>query len=182
MNSRPNPANPIILMGVSGAGKTAVGTELASRLGWRFFDGDEYHSDRNIQKMAEGIPLTDEDRLPWLSDLHDLVADQMRAGNKIVLACSALKRKHRDQLAKASPDTAFVFLKGDFDLILKRMRSRPGHFMKADMLRSQFQALEEPMNALVVDVDRSLAEAVTEIVKSLGLEDHQNVQTRRSGS
>jgi gluconokinase len=142
----------LIVMGVSASGKTTVGAMLARRLGWDFFDGDDYHSPENVAKMAAGIPLTDADRAPWLAGLHDLISESLRAGRHPVLACSALKRRYRDALYEGNPGLRMIYLKGSYDQILARMRARPGHYMKPEMLRSQFDALEEPADAWVVDV------------------------------
>ena len=143
----------LIVMGVSACGKTTVGKMLAGRLGWDFFDGDDYHSPANIAKMAAGVPLTDEDRAPWLARLHDLLAGSLRAGRHPILACSALKEAYRQVLRAGNPGVRVVFLKGSYELILARIQNRPGHYMKPDMLRSQFDALEEPPDAWVADVE-----------------------------
>ena len=121
----------LILMGVSGCGKSSVGELLSQKLGWPFFDGDDFHPPENVAKMAAGNPLNDDDRTPWLANLHDLIADHLSQGKSILLACSALKQKYRDQLAAGNPGTVFVHLKGDFDLIFGRMQARAGHYMKA---------------------------------------------------
>jgi gluconokinase len=154
----------IILMGVSGCGKTAVGLKLSQTLGWPFFDGDDFHSTENIAKMSKGIPLNDDDRAPWLAKLHDLIADHFLVGKSIILACSALKKKYRDQLEEGNAGTLFVYLKGDFDLILRRISNREDHYMKDEMLRSQFDDLEEPADAFIVDISKSPEEVVEEII------------------
>jgi gluconokinase len=141
-----------IVMGVSGCGKSTVGRMLAGRLGWDFFDGDDFHSPANIAKMRTGIPLTDEDRAPWLAALHNVLADTLRAGRHPVLACSALKERYRSSLRERIDGLRIVYLKGEFDLILARMQVRPGHYMKPGMLQSQFDALEEPADAWTFDV------------------------------
>lgn len=150
----------IILMGVSGCGKTAVGVKLSQALDWPFIDGDDFHSADNIAKMSQGFPLNDDDRAPWLAKLHQLIVDHLQEGKSMILACSALKKKYRDQLAEGSSGTLFVYLKGDFDLILKRISNRKDHYMKSEMLRSQFNILEEPTDAFIVDIDKSLEEIV----------------------
>jgi len=152
----------IVLMGVSGCGKTAVGTELAKQLNIPFFDGDNYHSDANKGKMAAGIPLSDDDREPWLKILAKLLEENPR----VILACSALKSSYRDSL-KVSPDVLFIYLKGDHALICKRMEGRKGHFFDPALLASQYALLEEPKDALVVDVSPPVHEIVTEIRKLL---------------
>jgi gluconokinase len=147
-------ADGLIVMGVSGSGKTTVGKMLASRLGWDFFDADEFHSPENVAKMAAGVPLADEDRSPWLARLHDLLAGTLRAGRHPILACSALKERYRDELRAGNANLRVVYLKGSFDLIRARMKDRPDHYMKPEMLRSQFDALEEPPDAWVAEVAR----------------------------
>jgi len=159
-----NQTQAIILMGVSGCGKTSVGKELSRTLGWPFFDGDDYHPQENVAKMASGIPLDDADRSPWLTRLHDLIAEHLEQGQSLILACSALKQKYRDQLMAGNPGSHFVYLKGDFNLILRRMGSRSEHYMKAEMLRSQFDALEEPTQTLTVEIEKDLDLVVKEIL------------------
>ncbi|MEJ2293012.1 MAG: gluconokinase, partial [Deinococcales bacterium] len=146
----------VVVMGVSGSGKTTVGKRLASRLGFAFADADAYHPQANIDKMAAGVPLTDEDREPWLGRLRALIEEHAAEGRSLVLACSALKERYRRTLKRAEPAARvqIVYLKGDFDTILARMRRRKGHYMKAGMLQSQFRDLEEPTDAVTVDVDR----------------------------
>ncbi|MCB9134407.1 MAG: gluconokinase [Anaerolineales bacterium] len=166
-----NPVVPsplaLVVMGVSGCGKTSVGVALSQRLGWPFFDGDDFHPPANIAKMAAGLPLNDNDRTPWLANLHDLIARHQTEGHPMVLACSALKEIYRQQLAMGNPGTIFVYLKGDFNLIFARMQARQGHYMKPEMLRSQFETLEAPSNALTLDIHQSLEEMVTEILRQL---------------
>jgi gluconokinase len=152
-------------MGVSGSGKSAIGTALAHRLGWDFYDADDFHSPDNIGKMAAGIPLTDEDRAPWLGSLHGLISSCLKAGHPSVLACSALKEQYRQQLLEDSNNVKVVYLKGNIDLIRSRLASRTGHYMKLTMLQSQFDALEEPRNALVIDASLSVDEVVTQILE-----------------
>ena len=153
----------VVLMGVAGCGKTSVGRRLSERLGWPFFDGDDYHPDENIAKMVQGIPLNDSDRFVWLSCLHDLIEEHLQAGHSLLLACSALKKGYRDQLHEGNPGTIFVYLKGDYELIFQRLQERESHYMKAEMLQSQFAALEEPEEAFVVDIDQDLDTIVEEI-------------------
>lgn len=156
----------IILMGVSGAGKTTVGQLLASQLGWEFADADDYHSAGNVEKMRTGIPLTDADRAPWLETLRALITRWIAAGKNGVLACSALKRTYRENL-QLSPEVKFVYLKGSPSLLHQRLHSRLGHFMTEQMLASQLAALEEPEHAVIVDVDASPAEIVAKIRASI---------------
>lgn len=154
-------------MGVSGSGKTTVGKALAAALGWPFIDGDDYHPGANREKMARGQPLTDTDRIPWLDHLHDLITAQFAEGRSLVVACSALKRSYRDLLRGADKLVQFVYLKGDYELIRARLVKRSDHFMKAGMLENQFATLEEPREALVVDVKKSVNDMVDEIQKEL---------------
>ena len=158
----------ILLMGVSGAGKTTVGQLLASGLGWDFVDGDDYHSPVNVEKMRNGIPLTDADREPWLETLRALIAGWIGSGKNAVLACSALKRAYRETL-QVAPEVRIVYLKGTPQLLQQRLRTRQGHYMTERMLVSQLAALEPPENAAAVDVDCSPAEVVDEIRASLAL-------------
>ncbi len=153
-----------LIMGVSGSGKTAVGKALARRLGWEFLDADDFHPPANIAKMRAGIPLDDADREPWLAALHDRLSSVLAAGGHPVLACSALKEKYRRQLLEGNRGILIVFLKGDYDLIWERMIRRRGRFMRPEMLRSQFEALEEPRGALVVAIDRPVAVIVRQII------------------
>ena len=144
----------IILMGVSGSGKTSIGKALSSVTGIPFYDGDDFMPAKQIEKMANGKPLTDDDREPWLESLHLLIADQFRQGKSLIVASSALKRH---------------YLKGNFDLIHGRMAKRKGHYMKADMLRSQFDTLQEPNHATIINIEQSISECVKEIIQKLGL-------------
>jgi gluconokinase len=158
----------IVLMGVSGAGKTTVGQLLASQLGWQCVDGDDFHPAANVEKMRHGIPLTDADRTPWLEILRTLIAGWITAGTNAVLACSALKRTYRERL-RVAPEVKVVYLRGTPQLLRQRLHARSGHFMTERMLASQLETLEEPEHALVVDVDRSPAEIVAEIRAKLAL-------------
>jgi gluconokinase len=157
----------IIVMGVSGSGKTSVGKSLAEQLGWIFYDADDFHPPENIAKMAGGIPLNDSDRAPWLASLHDLISSALKARRRGVLACSALKERYRQQLLDDNPDVQIVYLKGAYDLIWSRMSKRNDHYMKPQMLQSQFETLEEPDNALTVAASKPLTEIVQELVKYL---------------
>ena len=148
----------IVLIGVSGSGKTAVGKVLSKQLQIPFFDGDDYHSSSNKAKMASGIPLCDEDRMPWLETLAELLKEH----SSMILTCSALKSSYRTKL-KVSPDVVFIYLKGDYDQIRKRMEERIGHFFDSTLLDSQFATLEEPQEGFAVDISQRIPEIVTKI-------------------
>ena len=154
-------------MGVSGSGKSSVGQSLSEQLGWPFYDGDDYHSAENVRKMAKGIPLSDLDRTDWLETLHELISEKLRGGENLILACSALKAKYRQQLRTGNEGLVFVFLEGDIDLIWSRMQTRNDHYMKPEMLKSQFDTLEPPRNALILNIDQPISELVQEIIKFL---------------
>jgi carbohydrate kinase (thermoresistant glucokinase family) len=148
----------IVVMGVSGSGKTTVARLLAERLGWAFAEADEFHSPANVAKMRAGIPLTDDDRAPWLAAIADRIDSARDANEPIVVTCSALKRRYRDIIAGSRPDVALVYLKGDYDTIVQRMAARPHHYMPVSLLKSQFEALEEPgadEHAILLDIRRS---------------------------
>jgi len=155
-------------MGVTGSGKTTIGRALAESLNWQFVDADDFHPPANVAKMRAGIPLDDTDRAPWLAALRAAIDNWLRSKTNVVLACSALKQAYRDQLM-FSPDVRLVYLRGSRDLIAHRLTERRDHYMDPGLLTSQFAALEEPTNALVVDVDASVPEIVTRIRTSLGL-------------
>ena len=142
----------VVLMGVSGSGKTTVGRALAGQLGWPFVDADDHHPDANKAKMREGIPLGDEDREPWLLDLSRLIDEACEDDRDLVLACSALKRAYRDNLRTDGDCVRFVFLQGSLELIEQRLNERDGHFMPPDLLASQIEALEIPDRAIAVDI------------------------------
>jgi len=158
----------IILMGVSGSGKTTIGQALSSALGWPLYDGDDYHSPENVKKMSLGIPLSDEDRLHWLETLSHLLNENYHRGENLVLACSALKRIYRDQLRSNHANLNFVYLEGDIDMIRQRMLAREEHYMEPGMLESQFQILEPPQNALQINIDRPINEIIQEIIGLIG--------------
>ena len=157
----------IIVMGVSGSGKTSVGKVLAEHLKWDFYDADDFHPPKNVAKMAGGIPLDDSDRAPWLAALHDLISSSLKQNKSGVLACSALKERYRQQLMNGSDGVQLVYLKGSYDLIWSRMETRPNHYMKPHMLHSQFDALEEPSNALTVDISLSVEEISQFVIKQI---------------
>jgi len=156
-----------IVMGVSGCGKSSVGKLLAENLGWDFYDADDFHPPANIKKMADGIPLDDSDRTPWLASLHDLISSSLKANHSGVLACSALKERYRQQLMDGNDDVGLVYLKGSFDLIWSRMIARKEHYMKPHMLQSQFDALEEPVNALTIDISESVDEILPKVLEQM---------------
>jgi gluconokinase len=161
----------IIIFGVSGAGKTTVGELLARELGWHFYEADDFHSPANIEKMRGGVPLTDEDRWPWLENLRELVKRCIAAGEDAVLACSALKRAYRRYL-RVSAEVKFVFLHGDYALIAKQLQRRRGHFLNPALLQSQFADLEEPgldKETLTIELGRTPQELVKEIETKLHL-------------
>ena len=142
----------IILMGVSGSGKTTIGARLAQALGWPFYDGDQFHPPANIAKMQQGIPLTDADRWPWLHALRAHIETCVHQGVSAVLVCSALRQAYREHLSIDEAEVRLVYLKGNYDLIRKRLAQRRGHFMPPGLLASQFAALEEPEEGVVVDI------------------------------
>lgn len=152
-------------MGVSGCGKTTIGKALAAKLGWDFYDADDFHTPLGIAKMSSGIPLDDDDRAPWLASLHEMIYTCLKENKHGVLACSALKERYRQILLAGNTGMLIVYLKGDYDLIWARMTSRSGHYMKPEMLKSQYDALEEPTNGLVVDISRSVDEIVAQILE-----------------
>ena len=152
-----------LIMGVSGSGKTTLGQTLANYLGWDFFDADDFHSPANIAKMTNGIPLDDSDRAPWLASLHDQLLSMLQSDVHPILACSALKESYRTQLLHGVDDVQIIYLKGSYETIRSRILSREDHFMKPDMLKSQFEILEEPFDALIIDVSLSIDEMLNSI-------------------
>lgn len=172
MNDRPPTAAfcALILMGVSGSGKTTIAKALAERLRRTFEDGDKFHPDSNVKKMSAGIPLTDEDRWPWLRAIASEIARKRAIDQSIIIACSALKRAYRDILVQGHRDVRIVYLHGSKELIASRLKSRKGHFMPPKLLDSQFKTLEEP-NAderpIVVDIDAPVEGVVDLIVAQL---------------
>jgi gluconokinase len=158
-----------IVMGVTGSGKTSVGRLLAQQLGWEFADADDFHPSANVEKISHGIPLTDEDRAPWLDRLRIQITNWIVNGQNAVLACSALKRTYRQELS-VGPEVRFVYLKGSAELIAQRLRLRRGHFADEKILASQFTDLEEPEAAVTVDISQTPEKIVAEIRERLGLE------------
>jgi len=155
-----------VVMGVAGSGKTTVGTKLAEAMACAFLEGDSLHSAANIAKMSHGHPLTDADRAPWLAAIHARILEAFERGLDLVVGCSALKQRYRSLLAKDVPIT-WVYLKGSPALLRARLKHRPEHFMKADMLACQLEALEEPSDALVVDISASPGAIVKQILSRL---------------
>jgi carbohydrate kinase (thermoresistant glucokinase family) len=161
----------VIILGVSAAGKTTVGELLAQELGWAFYEGDDLHSPANVEKMHAGIPLTDEDRWPWLESLRELVKRCLAKGENAILACSALKKAYRRHL-RVNSEVNLVYLRGDFTLIANQVGHRHAHFMNPALLRSQFADLEEPQPAegvLTIQLGRAPHELVEEIKTKLRL-------------
>jgi carbohydrate kinase (thermoresistant glucokinase family) len=156
----------VLLMGVSGSGKSTVGPVLAAELNWPFLDADTLHPPANVAKMASGIPLTDADRWPWFDRIVAEMRRYTAAGKSVVIACSALKQAYRDRLASGS-SVRVVYLKGDAETIAPRLAERRGHFMPPSLLASQFATLEEPDNAIVVDIREPAAAQVAAITRAL---------------
>jgi len=159
----------VIVMGVTGAGKTTVGRALAAALGWEFHDGDELHSEASKLKMHQGIALDDADRAPWLAALRRLIQRMLTEGRNGVVACSALKQSYRDEIVVDPKLVKVVYLKGSKEVIAERLRARTGHFMNPDLLQSQIDTLEEPRDAVVVDISGTPQAIVSEIRSRLGL-------------
>jgi len=155
-------------MGPAGSGKTTVGELLAAQLGWEFVDGDSFHSPANIEKMAHGIPLDDNDRIPWLNAIRNAMLQWDAQRRNVVLACSSLKRSYREQL-QINSAVKLVYLKGSYELLRQRLHSRHGHYATEQLLASQFADLEEPADAIIIDVSRPPEEIVAEIRKQLTL-------------
>ena len=161
-------AKIIIIMGVAGCGKSTIGAMLAHELGWDFYDADDFHSESNRIKMAQNIPLTDEDRAGWLDSLRSLIGQNIQNEKPIVLACSALKKSYRDILM-INDQLEFIYLRGTYAQIEARLLQRSGHFMSAKMLASQFDILEEPQDALIIDITYTPQEIISIIRKGLAL-------------
>jgi gluconokinase len=162
-------AQAIIVMGVEGSGKTTVGQALADALGWEFRDADEFHTAPAKAKMAAGIALTDEDRRPWLQALRKTLAEHLQRAHPMVLACSALKQWYRDMLNVDPPRVIFVYLRVDIGTVRQRLRKRTGHFAGTALLESQFQTLEEPRDAIIVDAAQPPPGIVAAIRAAAGL-------------
>ncbi len=156
-------------MGVSGCGKSTIGKRLSTRLGWEFIEGDDLHPQDNIEEMASGDPLEDEDRVPWLHTINQLLLERQAEGVSIIIGCSALKGWYREILRRDVDNLIFVYLSGEYETILQRMQARGAHFMKANMLRSQFEDLEPPSatEALVVSIEDPVEIIVDKIVEEI---------------
>jgi gluconokinase len=166
----------VILMGVSGVGKTTIGQILSEKLGWPLFDADEFHSASNIEKMRNGIALQDEDRWSWLDRMNAMLREREGRGENALLACSALKQVYRERLARGTTNLRWVYLKGNFELIRERLEARKGHYMKAGLLESQFATLEEPSDALTIDIGETPIAIADSILGRL-----QAIPTREAG-
>ena len=170
----PEPApHALIVMGVSGSGKTTIGEQLAARIGWRYEDADTFHPASNVAKMSAGQPLTDEDRWPWLRAIAAEIDRTIEAGERIVIGCSALRRVYRDILVHGRSDIRIVYLDGTQALIAGRLGERKGHFMPPGLLTSQFATLEPPEtteHAVTVSIDAPVEAIVDDILRQLKLE------------
>ena len=173
----------LIVMGVSGSGKSTIAEKLAERMGWRYEDGDTFHPASNVAKMSAGHPLTDEDRWPWLQAIADEIDRACKAGEHLAVACSALKHSYRDVLAHGRDDVRIVYLRGTQELIAGRLTERKGHFMPPGLLASQFKTLEPPgpdENPLMVSIDASVEEIVDDITGQLRLSAGSTPRRKRS--
>jgi gluconokinase len=158
----------VVVMGVTGAGKTTVGRRVAADLGAAYLDADDFHPSANVEKMRAGTPLTDHDRSPWLARLNAALRERAARGESVVLACSALKAAYRDALLRDVPESRLVYLRGSRETIAARLAGRRGHYMNPGLLDSQFAALEEPPEAIVVDVDAEPATVAAAVRAALG--------------
>ncbi|MBP3958687.1 gluconokinase [Gemmata sp. G18] len=160
----------VVLMGVSGSGKSTVGKILAEQLGWTFVEADDHHPAANVEKMRRGEPLTDEDRRPWLNVLRNRIDEACARGENVVLACSALKHAYQDYLERNEPECVqYVYLHGSEEVIRQRLAARTGHFMNPNLLHSQFETLEPPADAIRVDITPAPEVIAAEVKKKLGL-------------
>lgn len=163
-----NPTRIVLVTGVAGSGKTTVGILLAQRLGWPYFEGDDFHPPVNRERMAAGLPLDEVHRAPWLAALRTCMDEVRAAGGHGVFACSALREAHREQLVGGCDDVLLVHLAGDYETIHRRVAQRQAHFFNPDLVASQFETLEPPRNALVIDVRDTPDAIVDRIVRALG--------------
>ncbi len=157
----------LLIMGVTGSGKTTVGRMLAERLGWVYLDADDFHSPSNKEKMHQGIPLTEADRIPWLDAMHAALQAEAAQGKGVVLACSALRQEYRERLM-AGLDVKLIYLRGSRELIATRLAKRMNHFAGVPILDDQFAVLEEPHDAVVVDISETPEQMVDEILRKIG--------------
>jgi carbohydrate kinase (thermoresistant glucokinase family) len=160
----------LVVMGVSGSGKSTIANALGRQLGWVVEDADQFHPESNVKKMSAGIPLTDDDRWPWLHAIAAEIARKRASGTSVIIACSALKRAYRDSLVQGHDDTRIVYLRGRKELIAERLAARKNHFMPPGLLDSQFRTLEEPSedeHPLVVDIDATVDDIAERIVALL---------------
>lgn len=156
-----------IFMGVAGCGKTTLGKMTAEALDVPYYEGDDYHSPANVEKMSRGVPLNDDDRVGWLGALADIIREGIIKGESGVIACSALKEKYRRRLRVDADQVHFIYLKGSYDLIRKRMEMRDGHYMPPALLQSQFDTLEKPEDAFTVDIAQSPEAALEDVLEYL---------------
>ena len=164
----------VVVMGVCASGKTTIGEHLAKKLGRKFIDGDDLHPRANIQKMASGQPLNDDDRKPWLERIRDAAYSLESKNEHGIIVCSALKKIYRDQIREGNENVTFLFLDGSKELILERMRARQGHFMKENMVNSQFEALERPENeprTIFVSIDETIEDVVSNAAELILVQD-----------
>ena len=160
-----DPPRSCAIMGVSGSGKTTIGAAVSAKLDWVLLEADDFHPQANIDKMSQGIPLNDEDRWPWLEAIHQAMADHLSHGRSVVVVCSALKDSYR-KVIQGEFTLSWFYLKGSYELIFRRMQAR-AHFMKPEMLRSQFDTLEEPEDAVILDIGQQKEALISEIVDTL---------------
>ncbi|MEM6766160.1 MAG: gluconokinase, GntK/IdnK-type [Bacteroidota bacterium] len=165
VNNAVKPLTVCIIMGVSGSGKTTIGAAVSAKMDWSFVEADDYHPKENIDKMSQGMPLTDEDRWPWLSAIHQAIQDHLANNRSVVVVCSALKESYR-KVIQGELDAQWFYLKGTYELIYQRMQAR-AHFMKPEMLKSQFETLQEPTDAFILDIHHPKEYLIKEVVQSL---------------
>lgn len=164
MIAQPKSSKICIIMGVAGAGKSTIGKLLSEQLGWQFYDGDNFHPLENVEKMQRGLPLNDSDRYPWLKALRHLIDNLQTQQENAIIACSALKENYRELLQSKDDNIIWIYLQGNYQQIRERLQQREGHFMKSEMLNSQWEALEAPENAVVIDISLSPPDIVAKIL------------------
>jgi carbohydrate kinase (thermoresistant glucokinase family) len=162
-----DPPRAVILMGVAGSGKTAVGKAVTTRLNWLFLDADDFHPAANIEKMKHGIPLNDQDRIPWLQALRDELRRLLAEGRSAILACSALKESYRQLLSDDVAAIRFVLLDVDQETIRQRLQHRSAHFFPKELMDSQFAALEKPKDAIIIDARKPLNEVIDRVLEAV---------------